>query len=185
MDTIVTPVFRVSFPNLQEPKAFENGKPKYSVVMLFDKKEDLKGLKALCNAAITKKWADATKRPKTLKSPFRDGDVERGDTDGYAGCVFITASSLQKPGIVYANKSIIPAALIGEELYAGCYARAVVSAYAYDKMGNKGVAIALQHIQKVKDGDAFSGRMKLEDAFDVIEGEEDPFSSEGPENSFL
>jgi hypothetical protein len=53
--------------------------------------------------------------------------------------------------------------------FSGCYARASLVAFAYDKMGNKGVSFALQNIQKTRDGEPFSGRKKAEDEFDAIE----------------
>lgn len=167
MDSIVTPKFRLSFPNLNRPKSFEGQEPKYSVVMLFSKKEDLAELKKMAAAARDAKWPDAKKRPSNLKNPFRDGDVERTDTDGYAGHIFITASSKMKPGVV--DKNCQPIMDIENECYAGCYCKARLTCYAYDKAGNKGVAFGLQHVQKVADGEPFNGRMRAEEAFEVIE----------------
>jgi hypothetical protein len=43
-----------------------------------------------------------------------------------------------------------------------------VTAYAYDKAGNRGVAFGLQNIQKLKDGEAFDGRSKPEDDFQPV-----------------
>lgn len=163
---VTTPEFRVSFPSVFKATAFENQEPKFSIVMLFDKKTSLAPLKALAKDAIEKKWPDASKRPKGLRSPFRDGDIEKPDTQGYAGCMFIRATSKMRPGVV--DQSVQP--IIDEsDFYAGCYARATLTAYAYDTAGNRGVAFGLQNVQKLRDGEPFSGRSKAEDDFDVVE----------------
>jgi len=174
MNKIVTPEFRVSFPALFEPKGFEGQDPKYKVNMLFSKSTDLSSLKKLANDAILEKWPTKEKRPTNIRTPFRDGDKDKADQDGYQDCIFVAATSKMKPGVVDSELNPI---LDAEEMYAGCYARASITAYAYDKMGNVGVAFGLQHVQKVKDGEPFSGRGKAEDDFEAIES--DGGSSEG------
>lgn len=161
-EKVLTPKFRVSFPAVFVPRsAMDGAEPKYSVVMLFPKEVDLSKLKAIAKQAVTEKWGD--KVPKDLRSPFRDGDDK--EMDGYAGQIFITASSKMKPGLVNgAREPIIDAG----EFYAGCYARATVNAYAYDRNGNRGVAFGLQNIQKLEEGEPFSGRTKPEDDFDAV-----------------
>lgn len=161
-EKVLTSKFRVSFPAVFVPRsAMDGAEPKYSLVMLFPKTEDISKLKAIAKAAVVEKWGD--KVPKDLRSPFRDGDEK--ELDGYAGCTFITASSKQKPGLVDGNREPIISA---DEFYAGCYARATVNAYAYDRNGNKGVAFGLQNIQKLGEGEPFSGRTKPEDDFDAV-----------------
>lgn len=166
---VKTPEFRVSYPNVFRAKSFQNQEAKFSVVMLFPKKTDLSSLKkAAENAAIEKWGADRKKWPKVMKSPFRDGDEERADTKGYKDAIFITASSKQKPGVVNQKRERI------EEtdepgFYAGCYARAVLIAFAYDTAGNRGVSFSLQNLQKLRDGEPFTGRKAAEDEFDEVE----------------
>lgn len=167
MEKCITPEFRVSFPNVFEPKAFEGNDPKYGIVMLFDKSQDLSKLKELMKKAVEEKWPDVAKRPKGLRNPIRDGDVDKAGVDGYQNKVFITASSKMKPALVDQNMQPIISA---EDFYAGCYARASLTCYAYDKMGNKGVAFGLQNIQKMRDGEPFSGRSKPEDDFTALDG---------------
>jgi len=175
MEKVTTPEFRASFAHVFKPRAFKEGQePKYSVVMLFDEKEDLSALKKLAKAAADDKWPKGI--PTNLRSPFRKGS-EKPDLDGYEGKVFITASSKMQPGVV--DNQVQPI-LNESDFYSGCYARATVTAYAYDHMGNKGVAFGLQNIQKLRDGEPFSGRSKAEDDFDVFDtGNEDDFLSGG------
>lgn len=167
---VITPEFRVSFPAVFTAKAFQNQEPKYSVVMLFSKKTDISELKkAAMNAAAEKFGNDKTKWPKNLKMPFRDGD-EKADTPGYKDTIFVTASSKQRPGLVDRSRQAI---LSEEDFYAGCYARAELIAFAYDTAGNRGVSFSLQNIQKLKEGEKFSGRKAAEDVFDSVEDDSD------------
>jgi len=165
MKKVMSPEFRVSFPALFKPVAFQNQDPKYSVTMLIPKSADISKLRALAAEAVNEKWPDKNKRPKVLKHPFRDGDSEKPDIDGYAGHWFIKASSKMQPGLIDQNLQPI---IAEEEFYAGCYARATVTAYAYDNVG-QGVAFGLQNVQKLRDGAPFGGRTKAEDDFDVVE----------------
>lgn len=164
---VVTPEFRAAFAEVFQPKAFGEGKPKYSVVMLFDKKTDLTALKkAAFYVASAEYGPDKKKWPKNFRMPFRDGD-EKQDLAGYKGKIFITASSMERPGIVDKDKQQIHES--DGTFYSGCFARAQINAFTYDAKGNKGVSFGLQNLQKVKDGDRFSGRQNPEDVFETIE----------------
>ena len=162
---IKTPEFRVSFPKIFKPEAGMNGEGPayYSLVMLFPKDADLSILKAAAAQAAKEKWGD--KKPANLRSPFRDGDEK--ELDGYAGCIYITAKSKDKPGLVDGARVKI---VEPEAFYAGCYARATLSCYAYDQNGNRGVSFGLQNIQKLRDGEPFGSKRKAEDDFDAVEG---------------
>lgn len=189
---VITHEFRVSFPAVLTPKAFEDQEPKYSLVMLYDKKTDLSkpatnkageplsmSMKQAVFNAATEKWGPKEKWPKNLRLPFRDGD-EKSDTPGYAGMIFVSASSKQQPGLVNAQRQPI---LNERDFYAGCYARAELIAFAYEKMGNKGVSFSLQNVQKLRDGEPFSGRKNAEDVFDSVEdGSDSEESYEGAES---
>lgn len=159
---ITTPKFRVSFPHVFEPKENLSKKLKYSIVMLFEKTIDLSALKNIMREAAKEKWGD--KIPKDLRMPFRDGNTKA--YEGYKDMIFVSASSIQKPGLV---DEMVNPIINREEFYAGCFARATVTAFAYDQMGNKGISFGLQNIQKVNDGEPLSGRDKPEDDFEAIE----------------
>ena len=164
----MTPEFRVSFPHVFTANQYENNDPKFSVVMLFDKGTSLKKLKKLVEEAAAEKWPKG--KPKNFRSPFRDGDDKDPMMDGYEGCIYVTASSKQRPGVVDQDVQKI---IDEDEFYAGCYARATVTAYAYDVSGNKGVAFGLQNVQKLRDGERFSGRSAAEDDFEAVERDDD------------
>ena len=181
MANITTPEFRVSFPNVFKPgKSMEEGKEgKYNVTMLFDKDTDISALKAAAADACIAKWGDKSKWPKNLRTPFRDQGEK--DFDGYVeGAFFVNATSGNRPGLV--DRKLNPI-IDPSDFYPGCYARASINAFAYDKAGNKGVAFGLNHIQKLRDGDPLGSFTRPEDVFapiadgDGSKGEgDDPFN---------
>ena len=172
--------FRSSFPHVFEAHTgFEGQEPKFSIVMLFDNKTDLGkapvgkdgkpasvSMKQAVFNAATEKWGPKEKWPKNLRLPFRDGN-EKEDLNGYANTIFVTATSKQRPGVI--NQKMKPIVKEDESFYAGCYARATLIAFAYDKAGNRGVSFSLQNLQKTRDGEQFSGRRAAEDEFEEID----------------
>lgn len=179
MSKVITPVFRVSFPNIFEARKNDlSGKEEYSLTAIFPKDADLTKMKAAAQEAMVKKWgADKNAWPTNIRSPFRD-QAERAKTingkqvlpDGYvAGAVFMNFKSQQKPGVVDKNVQVI---IDASEFYAGCYAIASVMAFAYDNKGNRGVSFGLLNIQKVKEGDPLGTRTKPENDFAPVEGGE-------------
>lgn len=181
MSNVMTPEFRISYPNIFKAKKNDlNGKDEYSCVALFKKGQDLSALKKAAQTVIEDKWGkDKNKWPALLKSPFRD-QGERAKIDqntgkkvlpaGYEeGAFFMTLKSEQRPGVVDQNVQDV---LDTSVIYAGCFCRATIRAYAYDNKGNRGVAFGLQNVQKVKDGDPLSGRTKAQDDFSPVAVEE-------------
>jgi len=157
---ILTPEFRVSFPRVLTPgRNFNDTEDEYSMTMLFDKKTDISEIKKLMQEAVTFRWPDPKTRPKDLKYPVKDGDSVA--YDGYPGCWAIRCASRMRPGLVDEN---VQAIISEDEFYAGCYARASITAYAYAK-GNNGVGIGLQNIQKLREGEPFAGRSNPTDDF--------------------
>lgn len=181
---VVTPVARVSFPNVYEAKAYEDSEPKFSCTLLFKKNVDLSSLKKAVHAAKVKKWgSDETKWPKKIRSPFNDGD-EKEDLDGYEGMIYITATNRFKPQVV--DRKLEPIAEESGDFYAGCYAQFALRAFAY---GGKptpykpGISFSLESIQKVKDGEPFSGRMNAEDVFGELDDEDGDDTSSDEDDS--
>lgn len=171
MISIKTPKFRVSYPNVFKARINPlNGKEEYSVEALFDKDADLSELKEAAKKAVIEKWgADQTKWPKNLKMPFRDQAEKEKDgvlADHYEkGAYFLRLKSNRRPGIVDAQCSPIDNET---EFYGGCYARASVAVFAYDQAGNRGVSFGLSNLQKIADGEAFSGRVAASDDFEPV-----------------
>lgn len=168
----VSPICRVSYAQVFQPKSFNNGKEKYSLVMLFDKEIDLKSRhkngalnlrEAAYNAAVEEWGKDKAKWPKKLKMPFRDGDEEKPGVDGYQNVTFVSASNERRPGVIDAKRQPIVEA--DNTFYSGCYARVGLQAYAYDVSGNIGVTFALLNVMKTGDGEPFGGGKSAEATF--------------------
>lgn len=178
---IVTPEFRISYPHLF--KATRNtiakngeGRDQFDLVMMFDKTNKV-ALQPMYD--MMKKVAEFRfgPNPKGLKNPIKDGDTAASQSGEllkeknpmYVGHMILNSWTTNRPGVV--NKSNQPI-LDSDEIYGGCFCRAVLNCYAYETAGNRGIAFGLVHVQKIKDGDPFGNRVKPEDAFAPLAGEE-------------
>lgn len=176
---VVTGKVRLSYCNLFQPRAVEDGQePKYSCTILIPKsdKATIQKIKTAIEAAKQAGISSVFggKLPPNLKTPIHDGDGEKPNGGEYGeeckGHYVINASSKQKPGIVDKNLNEI---IDSTEVYSGCYARVSINFYAFNKSGNKGIACGLNNVQKIADGDYLGGRSRPEDDFDVVEDDED------------
>ena len=172
---LITPQAILSYPALYEAKPNDNGELFYSCALVFPPGTDLSEMRAAADAAGREKFG-AKWNPKTFKLPFR----EDGEDKGYpAGSVFINAKSKGKPGVVdrYKGPDGKPRPITDpDEMYAGALVRASVRFYGFETKGNKGVAVALNNIQKLGDGERLDGRMKAEDEFDALQADADPLA---------
>lgn len=162
---------RFCYLNAWEPRAKEGSDKKvYSVTLVFPKADD-----ATYNTvmeAIEKAYADGeatlkgtgSKAPALdkIRIPLRDGDEERPDDEIFAGCYFLNATSMYAPGVVDKDLNVI---VNHDELYSGCYGRAQISFYAYNRQGNKGIACGLRNLQKLEDGEKLGGVNSAIEAF--------------------
>jgi len=162
-DFLLTPEFRLAFPSVFEPTQYgEQGKPKYTITMLFPKDVDITSIKQMCKQAVIDKWgADQSKWPTPLALPFGDGDTKQWD--GFPGCTFVRATSLYPPGLVDQTRQEI---IDRSKVYGGAYGRAQVNAYSWEFMGKYGVSVGLQNLQILRDGEPFGNRQNAADAFD-------------------
>lgn len=166
MAKVVTGKVRFSYAQVFEPRAMPNSTDlKYSVSILIDKndKATLRKIKAAIEAAKEEgkaKWGG--KIPSNLRTPLRDGDIDRSDRPEYEDKMFINASSKRPPGIVDENKDPI---FDKNEFYSGCYGRASVNFYAFDVNGNRGIAAGLNNLQKLEDGPRLDGGTTPEEDF--------------------
>lgn len=167
---ITGPQTRWSYCNAWDPKSINGGTPKYSVSLIIPK-SDTKTV-ALIKAAIEVAYKEGESKLKgngktvpalsVLKTPLRDGDVERPDDPTYANAYFINANSATAPGIVDANCNPI---LDRSEVYSGVYGRASINLYAFNSNGNRGIACGLNNLQKISDGEPLGGKSRAEDDF--------------------
>lgn len=162
---VVTGIVRFSYANVFEPKSINGSEPKFSVSLLIPK-SDTKTIAAINKAIEAAKQAGigkfGGKIPAKLKTPIRDGDIDRPEDEAYAGHYFINANSSQRPGIVDKNLNPI---MDTTEFYSGCYGRADINFYAFNTNGNKGIACGLNNLMKTADGEALAGKASAEVAF--------------------
>ena len=168
---VVTGVVRFSYMHVWEPASINPGDdPKYSVSLLIPKSDKAtiasikEAIKIATEAGKSTKFEG--KIPGNLKTPLRDGDIDRPDDENYAGHYFVNANCKTKPGIVDKNSKPI---MEQDEVYSGCYGRASVTFYAYNAKGTKGIACGLNHIMKTKDGEPLGGRSTAESDFAGVE----------------
>ena len=167
---IVTGVCRLSYANIWQAKSINGGAPKFSTSVLIPKSdtETVAKIKAAIAAAYAEGEAKLKGNGKSvppltaIKIPLRDGDQERPDDEAYKGHWFVNANSNTAPGVVDINRESI---IDTKEIYSGVYARVCLSAYAFNSSGNKGIALGLQSVQKVKDGEPLGGHSKPEEDF--------------------
>ena len=114
------------------------------------------------------KWGG--KIPPNLKTPLRDGDVERPDDPVYKNTCFINATTDDRPGVVDRRRVPITDPTV---VYSGCYIRASINMYPFNSNGNRGVACGLQNVQFWDDGDPLNGRLRAEDEFDALDVDDD------------
>lgn len=184
MATVNTPKFRVSYPQVFQPK--ENTlshQMEYSLEAIFEPDADISNLKAAATKALEDKFGkDKAKWPEGLRSPFKSQDTKAKTVNGkqvlpepyQEGGVYLNLRNKQRPSVVDGGLNSI---IDPSDFYAGCYAIASVSVYAYDKGGNRGVNFSLSNIQKVDDGDPLGGRTRPEDDFSPVESATDNSAS--------
>jgi hypothetical protein len=167
---ITGPRTRWSYANVWDPKSINGGTPKYSVSLIIPKsdKKTVEAIKAAIQAAYEEGESKLKGNGKTvpalsvIKTPLRDGDVERPDDPVYADAYFINANSATAPGIVDADLNPI---LERSEVYSGVYGRASINLYAFNSNGNRGIACGLNNLQKISDGEPLGGKSRAEDDF--------------------
>lgn len=167
---ITGPETRWSYANVWDPKAINGGTPKYSVSLIIPKTDTVTVNKI--KAAIQSAYEEGESKLKgngrtvpalsVLKTPLRDGDIEKPDDEAYKNAYFVNANSPTAPGIVDANKQEI---IDRSEVYSGVYGRASINFYAFNRNGNKGIACGLNNLQKIKDGEPLGGKSRAVDDF--------------------
>lgn len=183
---VVTGLVRLSYVQIFSKRSFTEGTDaKYSLCVLVPKKDTktLKKIQAAMKSAaeegISTKFNG--KKPSNLHLPLRDGDEERADeAPEYKGMYFFNCKSDRKPGIVDKDCNEI---LDPDEVYSGCWGRVSVNFYPYSVNGNKGVAVGLNNVQKLKDDQRLGGAAaSAEDDFndDFEFSEDDDFSIDSP-----
>ena len=178
LKVITGPDTRWSYANVWEPKSINGGTPKYSISLIIPKTDTVTIAKI--NAAIEAAYKEGEAKLKgngksvpplaAIKTPLRDGDIERPDDEAYANAYFINANATTAPGIVDADCNPV---LTRSDVYSGVYGRASINLYAFNSNGNKGIACGLNNLQKIRDGEPLGGKASA--ASDFASDDDDDF----------
>lgn len=171
---------RWSYANVWEAKSINGCTPKFSVSLIIPKSDTqtVEKIKAAIQAAYQEGEAKLKGNSRSvpalsaIKTPLRDGDIERPDDPAYADSYFINANSTTAPGIVDADRQPI---IDRSEVYSGVYGRASINLYAFNSNGNRGIACGLNNLQKIRDGEPLGGRARAEDDFADLDDDTDDF----------
>ena len=170
MKVITGPNTRWSYANVWEPKSINGGTPKYSISLIIPKSDTVTvaKIKAAIEAAYQEGQVKLRGNGRSvpplaaIKTPLRDGDVERPDDPAYANSYFINANSTTAPGIVDADRNPV---LTRSDVYSGVYGRASINFYAFSSNGNKGIAVGLNNLQFLRAGEPLGGKASAESDF--------------------
>lgn len=168
---------RLSYVHLFEKYAFEgedkeSAKYMCSVLIPMKEKAALKtieeAIEAVTAEAVSTKWRGV--RPKRLATPLRDGNEKEGAGDEYTDVMYFNAKSSRRVAVV--DRDCEPLT-DPESMYSGVWANVSVSFFAYDVSGNKGIGVALNSVQKVRDDEPFGGSTDGSRDFDSFGGADD------------
>lgn len=154
-----TPPFRGSHVHLfKARKASASAEPKFSMVIPIPKEDPFwEEIDEATEKVAMEEWGRV---PKKLKRTIHDGDEQDEDKDKpeWHGCYYFNASSDTRPGVI--DKATGKEIIDPSEVYSGAWyiASVNVSPWEHDE-GGKGVSIYLNNVMKVKDDEAFSGRV--------------------------
>ena len=165
---ITSPIGRLSFPSLFEPKGFNGSDPKFQTIVIFEEGEALDELKEMIEAKMIEKFG---KIPPIWNNPIKAGETKLtkdGDVrPEFAGRLFITCKSKEDDAPAIVNEQVEPVTN-PSEVYGGCKARVLLAPYAYDVGGNKGVSLYLKGVQLVAGGEPFGVAVNPLDGFTKI-----------------
>jgi hypothetical protein len=171
---------RASFPTLVTPKAMEKGgKEKYSIVLVFADDTERDWAEEAIDAAGVAKWGEKKYEELRKSAKFRY-PVKEADDDEKArypeGSWYMNCYSEEKPGVVFRTadpdtgkpKRMTDADVLAE-IYPGVNIRAAVKFYGYEHSTGKGVAVAVNNVQKMGENERLDSRVKAEDEFEATE----------------
>lgn len=165
---------RLSFPHLVEPQINKNepSKPGSYNGDLIPSKSDWTAFMALCNSLVQERFKDQAQvvmnlmQAKAKLRCYGDGNEKiNGKTgevySGYAGNMFISTKSFDKPQIINAsgakidNDNSMLYRDLTSKMYAGCYVNAVIKPWIQDNEHGRGVRCELVALQFAADGEPF------------------------------
>lgn len=173
---------RLSYPALWKPKPFggkgDQGEPKFQANFLMEKDDKL-GAKNIAKMedAIDfvkgEKWPKGAPKLASAKICLRDSEDMETISDGYDGCMYVSASNGKKPRVLDSDGLDVKEGDEGAP-YAGCYVDAIVRVWAQDNEYGKRINCSLEGVKFRDDGEAFGAAPVDADDFDDDDDEPAP-----------
>lgn len=152
------PLCRVAFEYLKKPRAAMDKKSTdqswgFTGIFTLKQLQDCGAVK-LANDVLKAKFGPDAKFGDKYRSPFRKPESYDPTPEEFEGNIMLPMFSKNRPvKVADANLQPITSA---EDIYAGMYAHASVTCYAYTE-GSKGVNFGLNSVMKAKDGEPLAG----------------------------
>jgi hypothetical protein len=170
-----TPEGRSCYAFVFSPATNDDDKQEYRIQILFPEAKEAEGIKILKDAArevgieaFGADFADQVRAGK-IHWPFRKGDTDSATKDNplYKGMTFLNAKSTDKPTVVDENVEEIDNR---EDFRSGDWCKLSIRFFAFDRKGNKGVAVSLGNIQRTRRDTRLDNRADAKTEFEKIPG---------------
>ena len=164
---VITGKVRFSYCHIFKPSSMDDSnEPKYSVSIIIPKSDKamIAKIETAVKAATEQGRAEkfGGKIPANLKTPLRDGDLERPEDEAYSNSLFINCTSTRKPQIVDRDVQEI---LDPSGVESGDYGRVSINFYPFSVNGNRGIAAGLNNVQLLEKGEPLSGASSAAEDF--------------------
>ena len=165
---------RLSFPQLVEARAYQEGQAKkFSADLILDPAgEDWKKVMHSVMQSAQEKWGDNAQAVLQMCQADRKlrafgNGAEKVDKktfkpyEGYEGAVYVSANNANPPQMIESNgKSVDPTntmayQALARKMYGGCYVNAAIKFWIQDNKYGRGMRCELIALQLAKDGTPF------------------------------
>ena len=165
---------RLSFPQLVEARAYQEGQAKkFSADLILDPAgEDWKKVMHSAMQSAQEKWGDNAQAVLQMCQADRKlrafgNGAEKVDKktfkpyEGYEGAVYVSANNANPPQMIESNgKSVDPTntmayQALARKMYGGCYVNAAIKFWIQDNKYGRGIRCELIALQFAKDGTPF------------------------------
>ena len=165
---------RLSFPQLVEARAYQEGQAKkFSADLILDPAgEDWKKVMHSVMQSAQEKWGDNAQAVLQMCQADRKlrafgNGAEKVDKktfkpyEGYEGAVYVSANNANPPQMIESNgKSVDPTntmayQALARKMYGGCYVNAAIKFWIQDNKYGRGIRCELIALQFAKDGEPF------------------------------
>ena len=166
MSQVKSPLARLSYARLHTPEKANNGKDKYSAMLIFAPGEDLEALEDAAWDAAMDFYGSEAKMPSGVKKrklakgsgwPFRDGEDQDGKDGHEEGGQYINVSTYGTAPKVVRKVGGVMHKVEADEIKSGDYVKVMLAAQGFKVDGNSGVTFYMGNVLFVKAGDALGG----------------------------